>query len=167
MEDTGSQTLPTEYRSNGSRGAGVRARLNRFNPSRNNVPQINIPGMEEVLDPKLDDGRPADTERAWWGDVTLTLLSSMVMVASLPMRREHPLLMMTLVAIGAAIQFFFVPFPVLSIFVVPIASYSVARWVDGHQSRWVLWVGAVGSVIGPMRWIPTIAAGYDPSSGTP
>ncbi|PPE38311.1 sensor histidine kinase, partial [Escherichia coli] len=85
-----------------------------------------------VLDPKLDDGRPADTERAWWGDVTLTLimavvtiapylvslvewprpeyiaalLSSMVMVASLPMRREHPLLMMTLVAIGAAIQFF-------------------------------------------------------------
>jgi hypothetical protein len=33
---------------------------------------------------------------------------------------------------------------------------SVARWVDGHQSRWVLWVGAVGSVIGPMRWIPTI-----------
>ena len=193
MEDTGSQTLPTENRSTGSRGAGVRARLNRFNPSRNNVPQINIPGMEEVLDPKLDDGRPADTERAWWGDVTLTLimavvtiapylvslvewprpeyiaalLSSMVMVASLPMRREHPLLMMTLVAIGAAIQFFFVPFPVLSIFVVPIASYSVARWVDGHQSRWVLWVGAVGSVIGPMRWIPTIAAGYDPSSGTP
>ena len=54
MEDTGSQTLPTENRSNGSRGAGVRARLNRFNPSRNNVPQINIPGMEEVLDPKLD-----------------------------------------------------------------------------------------------------------------
>ena len=127
MEDTGSQTLPTENRSTGSRGAGVRARLNRFNPSRNNVPQINIPGMEEVLDPKLDDGRPADTERAWWGDVTLTLimavvtiapylvslvewprpeyiaalLSSMVMVASLPMRREHPLLMMTLVAIGA------------------------------------------------------------------
>ena len=48
MEDTGSQTLPTEYRSNGSRGAGVRARLNRFNPSRNNVPQINIPGMEAV-----------------------------------------------------------------------------------------------------------------------
>ena len=66
MEDTGSQTLPTENRSTGSRGAGVRARLNRFNPSRNNVPQINIPGMEEVLDPKLDDGRPADTERAWW-----------------------------------------------------------------------------------------------------
>ena len=69
------------------------------------------------------------------------LLSSMVMVASLPMRREHPLLMMTLVAIGAAIQFFFVPFPVLSIFVVPIASYSVARWVDGHQSRCDIHVG--------------------------
>ncbi|WCC80031.1 sensor histidine kinase [Cutibacterium equinum] len=193
MEDAGSQSPATENRSNGSLGAGVRARLNRFNPNRNNVPQISIPGMEEVLDPKLDDGRPTDTERAWWGDVTLTLVmavvtivpyfvalvewprpeyvaalfSSLIMVASLPMRREHPLRMMSLVAVGAIIQFLFVPFPVLSIFVVPIASYSVARWVDGRQSRWVLWVGAAGSVIGPMRWIPTIAAGYDPSSGTP
>lgn len=193
MEETGSQTSTADNRSNGSRGSGVRARLNRFNPTRNNVPQISIPGMEEVLDPKLDDGRPADTERAWWGDVTLTLVmavvtivpylvslverphpeyaaalvSSMIMVASLPMRREHPLLMMTLVALGGAIQFIFVPFPVLSIFIVPIASYSVARWVDGHESRWVLWVGALGSVIGPMRWQLTIAAGYDPTSGTP
>ena len=91
----------------------------------------------------------------------------MIMVASLPMRRDHPLLMMTLVALGGAIQFIFVPFPVLSIFIVPIASYSVARWVDGHQSRWVLWVGALGSVIGPMRWQLTITAGYDPTSGTP
>ena len=193
MEETGSQTSTADNRSNGSLGSGVRARLNRFNPTRNNVPQISIPGMEEVLDPKLDDGRPADTERAWWGDVTLTLVmavvtivpylvslverphpeyaaalvSSMIMVASLPMRRDHPLLMMTLVALGGAIQFIFVPFPVLSIFIVPIASYSVARWVDGHQSRWVLWVGALGSVIGPMRWQLTITAGYDPTSGTP
>ena len=89
MEDTGSQTLPTENRSTGSRGAGVRARLNRFNPSRNNVPQINIPGMEEVLDPKLDDGRPADTERAWWGDVTLTLSMPLETIAPYRVRLQQ------------------------------------------------------------------------------
>ncbi|MDO4412600.1 sensor histidine kinase [Cutibacterium sp.] len=193
MEETGSQTSTTDNRSAESRGSGMRARLNRLNPARNNVPQITIPGMEEVLDPKLDDGRPADTERAWWGDVTLTLvmavvtivpyfvsvverpfpeyaaalISSVIMVASLPIRRDQPLLMMVLVALGATIQFTFVPFPVLSIFIVPIASYSVARWVDGPESRWVLWIGALGSVIGPVRWQPTITIGYDPTSGTP
>lgn len=192
MEDTGSQTLPTENRSTGSRGAGyapvsigsIRAAITFpkstspvwrrcWTPSSMTAARLtpNGHGGRRHPDPHhgRSDDRPYLVSLVEWPrpEYIAALLSSMVMVASLPMRREHPLLMMTLVAIGAAIQFFFVPFPVLSIFVVPIASYSVARWVDGHQSRWVLWVGAVGSVIGPMRWIPTIAAGYDPSSGTP
>lgn len=169
----------------------MRARFNRLGPGRNSTPQITIPGMEEVLDPKLDDGRPHDTEKAWWLDATLTLVvavativpylftvaerpqreyvaalvSSMIMVAALPIRRDHPMVMMTLVAIGAAIQVVLVPFPVLSLITVPIASYTVARWVDGHTSRWVLWIGAVASVLGPLRWRETITADYIPGSG--
>lgn len=175
-------------------GNGVRARLTRLAPGRNAAPpQIEIPGMEEVLDPKVDDGRPVDSERTWWIDMTtittlavvtivpslanvmqrptleyvVALLTSMAMVAALLIRRERPLLMMTIIGSGALLQFLFVSFPVLSILTVPIASYSVARWVDGHRSRWVLWLGAIGSVLGPTRWRATMAADYDPTTGTP
>ncbi|WP_130866897.1 sensor histidine kinase [Acidipropionibacterium timonense] len=174
-------------------GASVRARLTRLAPGRGEEPQISIPGMEEVLDPKIDDGRPVDSERAMWTDLTIVLLlavaavvpylaavvqqpsteyiaalvSSLVMVLALLVRRDHPMVMLALVGLGGLLQFVFVPFPVLSMLAVPIASYSVARWVDGRRSRLVLWVGAVGAVLGPTRWKPTLTADYDPTSGTP
>jgi signal transduction histidine kinase len=36
---------------------------------------------------------------------------------------------------------------------VPVVSYSVARWVPGRPARIVLAFGAIGSVLGPIRWI--------------
>ncbi len=180
-------------------GSGVRARLTRFSSTLNtraaarSEEQLSIPGMEEVLNPKLDDGRPQDSERALWIDITVvvfltvltvipyvtsvimhpsleyvaSLVSSMLMVAAVTIRREQPMLMLALVSAGAAIQLILVPWPVLSILTVPIAAYSVARWVDGARSRWVLWLGAVGAVLGPVRWEAAMAADYTRDGGTP
>ncbi len=194
-------------------GSGVRARLTRFSPSLfpagfhtarfptgrggrsagRSGEQLSIPGMEEVLNPKIDDGRPQDTERSLWIDITVVvaltvltvvpyvtsvilhpsveyvaaLVSSMMMVASVSIRRDQPIMMLALVSVGAGIQLLLVPWPVLSILTIPIASYSVARWVDGAQSRWVLWVGALGAILGPARWHAAMTADYPSDGGTP
>ncbi|MCI1747162.1 MAG: sensor histidine kinase [Acidipropionibacterium sp.] len=180
-------------------GSGVRARLTRFAPNRSSrggarsAEQLSIPGMEEVLNPELDDGRPQDSERALWIDITTiviltvlavvpyvssvimhpsreyvaALVSSMVMVAAVTIRRDQPMLMLALVSGGAAIQLILVPWPVLSILTIPIAAYSVARWVDGPESRWVLWMGAIGAIIGPARWQAAMTADYPQDGGTP
>jgi len=45
----------------------------------------------------------------------------------------------------------------MSICAVPLASYSVARWVPGSRARVVLVFGLVGSVLGPTRWMRIVA----------
>lgn len=176
-------------------GNGVRARLTRFTAGRSAAAQeqLSIPGMEEVLNPQVDDGRPQDSERALWLDITIVifltvltvvpyltavtihpspeyiaaLISSAVMVGALTVRRENPLVMMAIIAAGAFTQFLFVPFPVLSILTIPVASYTVAHWVAGHEARLVLWFGAAGAFLGPTRWRGALTADYDPSTGAP
>ncbi|QCV87864.1 sensor histidine kinase [Acidipropionibacterium jensenii] len=180
-------------------GSGVRARLTRFSSTRSTrgaartEEQLSIPGMEEVLNPELGDGRPQDSERALWVDITVVvvltvltvvpyvtsvimhpspeyiaaLVSSMLMVGSVTIRRDQPMLMMGLVGLGATIQLIIVPWPVLSLLTIPIASYSVARWTGGPQSRWVLWAGALGAILGPTRWHAAMTADYPANGGTP
>jgi signal transduction histidine kinase len=58
------------------------------------------------------------------------------------------------VAAGALlVQVFLVRTPTVGILVVPLASYTVARWVPGLRARSVVVLGAIGSVLGPLRWI--------------
>ena len=178
--------------SSGRATSSVRARLGRLGANRSSEEQLSIPGMEEVLNPTVDDGRPTDPERTLWVDMTLitvlttltivpylaasiqapipeyvaALVSSIIMVFSLLLRRDHPGALMALLLVGGLIQLIFVPFPVLSIIAVPIASYAVGRWTAGRQSRIILWLGTIGAILGPLRWRDTLAADYD-SSGTP
>ncbi|MFV0406568.1 MAG: sensor histidine kinase [Propioniciclava sp.] len=85
---------------------------------------------------------------------------SLGMVLPLALRRNAPLIMLTLATLAGILQLILVPGPTPSLIAVPIIAYSVARWVPGHASRAVVVVGAFASVLGPMRW-------YDGSSGTP
>ena len=99
---------------------------------------------------------------AFWGDLVGTglrshyylasVLTSIAIVLPLALRRTHPLMMTALISAGGLAQLFLVPAPTWALIAVPIASYSVARWVDGHESRLIVLAGGVGSILGPVRW---------------
>ncbi|MCA0253061.1 MAG: sensor histidine kinase [Actinobacteria bacterium] len=84
---------------------------------------------------------------------TLTLVSSVLMVVPLVIRRHSPLLTLAAVAFGALLQLIASPLPLPSLVTIPIVAYSVARWVPGPAARTVLVIGAIGSVLGPWRWV--------------
>lgn len=90
-----------------------------------------------------------------------------VMVGSLAVRRSHPWLMVALLFAGGLVQAMTVPFPVASIIAVPIATYSVARWVDGSSARLVLLPGIFGAILGPTQWFGFLTSGFVRGSGVP
>lgn len=99
---------------------------------------------------------------AFWGDLLGTgprrsdylasVLTSIGLVMPLALRRSHPLLMTALMTVAGVGQAWLVDTPTWSLIAVPIACYSVARWVSGRQSRLVVVSGGLGSLIGPLRW---------------
>lgn len=99
---------------------------------------------------------------AFWGDLVgrgprspyylASVLTSIAIVLPLALRRTHPLVMTGLISLGGLAQVVLVPTPTWALIAIPIASYSVARWVDGHESRLIVLAGGAGSIIGPVRW---------------
>lgn len=87
-------------------------------------------------------------EMMFWSAVT-----SLVAGGAIVIRRSYPLLFMGTAALALLVQVVFVPTPTVAILVVPLASYTVARLVPGLASRSVVVCGAVGAVLGPIRWI--------------
>ncbi len=84
---------------------------------------------------------------------TLALASSILMVVPLVLRRHSPLITLAIVSLAALLQLVASPLPLPSLVAIPIVAYSVARWVPGHPARAVLVVGAIGAVLGPLRWV--------------
>lgn len=97
-----------------------------------------------------------------WGDIFGTgighpyypesVVSSLALVLPLALRRASPMLMTAMMGLAGMGQIILLPTPTWAILAVPIACYSVARWVDGRESRWVVVLGGLGSVLGPLRW---------------
>lgn len=79
--------------------------------------------------------------------------SAVLMIGSLVVRRHSPLLALAGVTFAALVQLAVADNPMATLVAIPIASYSVARWIPGRQARIALAVGAIGSVLGPMRWM--------------
>ncbi|MEA4943955.1 MAG: sensor histidine kinase [Propionicimonas sp.] len=109
-----------------------------------------------ALDAALATGLALLTVPPYWGSGphgTQVMLSSLLMVLPMVLRRHSPLLTLALISVGALLQLVYASLPLPSLVVIPIVAYSVARWVPGHVARVVLVVGAVGAVLGPARWV--------------
>ena len=95
----------------------------------------------------LFDSRQTPQTMVW------TALTSLVAGAAIVIRRSYPLLFMGAAALSLLAQVILVPTPTVAILVVPLASYTVARLVPGLAARSVVVWGAIGAVLGPIRWI--------------
>ena len=82
----------------------------------------------------------------------LTVVGNFAMVASTAWRRKAPMVMLGVVSFGGFLVLASSHQLVPGVVVVPLAAYSVARWVPGRSSRWTLVIGAVASVLAPIRW---------------
>lgn len=99
---------------------------------------------------------------AFWGDLLgrgpqradylASVITSIGLTMPLALRRSHPLLMTGLMSVAGMAQAWLVSTPTWALVAVPIASYSVARWVAGYSSRLVVVSGGLGSIVGPLRW---------------
>lgn len=99
---------------------------------------------------------------AFWGDLLATglrrsdylasVLTSIALVLPLALRRTRPLLMTVLIFAAGLAQVWLVATPTWSLIAVPVACYSVARWVEGRMSRSVVLGGGLGALLGPLRW---------------
>lgn len=85
-------------------------------------------------------------------DVILALLLGTAMCAAVVLRRRNPMLALALVTVFCLLHVVVLPYPTPAIATVLLVAYSVARWVPGRRSRWVLGLGALGSLLGPLRW---------------
>lgn len=119
----------------------------------------------------------ADDEAGWRADLTimaLTLVTSLaitalalgvasprtplriiitiVMVAPLAMRRHYPLAMLLITSFGGLLHLGWSASPLPCLGAVPLAVFSVARFVPDRTSRWAPAVGTLASVLGPISW---------------
>ena len=91
----------------------------------------------------------AVTTGAYGGEAKIL---SFVLTLSLLVRRSHPMLALgvaTAASLGLALS---LPSPTLSIVVVPMIVYAVARYGKPSGGAAALWIGLAGAVIGPARW---------------
>ncbi|MDR1767580.1 MAG: sensor histidine kinase [Propionibacteriaceae bacterium] len=83
----------------------------------------------------------------------LAVLSSVLMVAPLVLRRHSPFLALAGIIAAWAMQLVVYDEMMLSLVAMPVVSYTIARWIPGIVARLVIAVGTVGSVIGGVRWL--------------
>ncbi len=83
----------------------------------------------------------------------MPLVSAVLMIGSLVLRRHSPLLALAGVTLAGLLQLIFTKDPMATLVAVPVVSYSVARWVPGQAARIVRVIGSISSVLGPIRWI--------------
>jgi len=86
-------------------------------------------------------------------DSQLAAALSLLLCLSLMIRRTFPRAALALGVVAALAQLLILTTPTVSIVVVPILIYSLARWNEGPLGRAGLWIGLAGSVLGPARWI--------------
>ena len=86
-------------------------------------------------------------------NLAVATVTSLIAFLAISVRRAFPLVFMFVAAAALLLQVIFVPTPAVGILVVPLAAYTVARWVPGLKARLVVVLGAAGSVVGPLRWI--------------
>ena len=86
-------------------------------------------------------------------NLTAAAVTSLIAFLAISVRRAFPLVFMFISAAALLVQVALVPTPAVGILVVPLAAYTVARWVPGLKARAVVVLGAAGSVVGPLRWI--------------
>lgn len=82
-----------------------------------------------------------------------TRLLSFLLTATLLIRRSHPTVALVLATTLALGQALLVPAPSLSIVVVPMIVYAVARYGSPSAGTAALWIGLAGAAIGPARWV--------------
>ena len=88
--------------------------------------------------------------------------SSLLMTMTLALRRTHPMLMLALMTLSGFLQLIFFSGPLVAIIAVPIACYSIARWVTGREARYIIYIGLTASILGPARWV--LVGGYNSGS---
>lgn len=82
----------------------------------------------------------------------LWMVALTLMVVPLVLRRHSPLLMLAGCTLAGLVQLLVCSIFTAPLIVLPIVAYSVARFIPGPPARLVVLVGAVGAVLGPMRW---------------
>ncbi|GAB2478470.1 hypothetical protein GCM10027030_10900 [Luteococcus sediminum] len=94
-------------------------------------------------------GLPGEQTRSeWLAAVVVGLALCCVTV----LRRRRPLLTFSLALACCLAHLALLPLPTPSLLAVLLVVYSVPRWVPGPRARVVLLAGALGSVLGPLRW---------------
>ncbi len=88
-----------------------------------------------------------------------TLIGTMLCAATL-LRRRRPLLTLAVTTVACLAHVWCLAWPTPSLVCVLLVTYSVARWVPGKLARIVLVIGAIGSVLGPARWLGFLTSGY-------
>jgi signal transduction histidine kinase len=86
---------------------------------------------------------------------SMQLLAAVLMVAPLLIRRHSPFLMLAGVTVAGLVQLIVSDQPMATLAVIPVVSYTIARWIPGDEARIVVVIGSIGSVLGPIRWIVT------------
>jgi signal transduction histidine kinase len=86
-------------------------------------------------------------------DLAVAAVTSFIAFLAISVRRAFPLVFMFVSAGALLLQVALVPVPTVGIVVVPLAAYTVARWVPGLRARVVVLLGAFGAVVAPVRWI--------------
>ncbi len=81
------------------------------------------------------------------------LVSAVLMIGSLVLRRHSPFLALAGVTLAGLLQLIVSSQPMATLVAVPVVAYSVARWIPGQPARIVVVVGSISSVLGPMRWV--------------
>lgn len=81
------------------------------------------------------------------------LVSAVLMIGSLVLRRHSPFLALAGVTLAGLLQLVVSSQPMATLVAVPVVAYSCARWIPGQPARLVVVIGSISSVLGPMRWI--------------
>lgn len=83
----------------------------------------------------------------------VTIVSSMLMVGVLVLRRHAPFIAMAGITIGGLLQLLVFSGPTGALVAIPIISYTIARFIPGKAARIVLYIGIFASIAGPTQWI--------------
>lgn len=93
-------------------------------------------------------------------ELCVSATTSLIAFLSITVRRSHPIAFVLITTLALFTQVMFVSKPGAGSLVVPLAGYTLARWVPGKKARLVLVLGVIGAILGPLRWI-VIPYGYD------
>lgn len=84
---------------------------------------------------------------------TAQVIAASLMVLPVVLRRHSPMLMLAGVTLAGLVQMVVSDQPMATLAVIPVVAFTMARWIPGHEARLVVFIGAIGSVLGPVRWI--------------